>query len=328
MTTDAINKQRFFETTVGAHYTKPDEALAERALLVRPNCKSEILRGPPPDRTRTLANAGLHIAGHTHYSKLEPLTYQRIALADPRMCADVKASAASGVSAFGRNTEFSKPISECNLGLSKDEEVDMMYSSLKSTLPHRTLPGSQPSGAAFAGIPSLAAVKETLHDYVANTYGPFGYVILRQRLFDISDEEGFAKKAEVLALIRSELCLSPDVMSDQILNAYLQQLVTMKKHELHVGSLMTSLRPALPPSTKKTVLEAFQRLCPQDGAIPLGAWLGRLSDESLQRTLVGAFGGMGGIDDVAGVPVTEAIFIELLSDLAPLTDVDALLFRI
>jgi len=200
-----------------------------------------------------------------------------------------------------------------------------MYKSLKHTKPLRTLGGSQPRGAPFAGVPSLAALKEHLHNVLANAFGVQGYVVLRQRLFDRSDADGFVRQADVVDVLRNDLQLSSDDVNDTALNAYIKNLITMKKDELHVNAFMNSLRPALPLKTKRRVIDAFAALGPIDGSIRLGNWLETLSDTSLKETVVKAFGAEGAEDMINHVPITEPVFLELISDLAALSDLESLL---
>eukprot|EP00928_Gymnodinium_smaydae_P088003 TRINITY_DN72167_c0_g1_i1.p1 TRINITY_DN72167_c0_g1~~TRINITY_DN72167_c0_g1_i1.p1 ORF type:complete len:475 (+),score=131.48 TRINITY_DN72167_c0_g1_i1:81-1505(+) len=323
---DEAANQRYMDTTVGTHFQRPDESQVERPEYLRKSCRLEILHGAATEHTRTLNNKGLEIPGHTHYSNMETLTHQRMSMDDPRTASDVKASAASGVNTFGKNSEFTTPVGDCLLGLSKDEEVDNMYKSLKKTDPLRTLGGSEVRGASFQGVPSLAALKQQLHNKVAQVWGNEGYVILRQKLFDRSDEEGFIRRDEAAQLLREELGLSAEEVSDKALSTYLGQMVTMKKDQLHVGALMSSLRPSLPLALQKRVHETFDRFEPVDGAVRLGSWLGTVAEPQLQQTLATAFGGSPeDADAVADQPITKPIFMELISDLAPLTKPDDLL---
>jgi hypothetical protein len=323
---DEVNKARFFNTTTGDHYGKPNEALAEKAEHCRASCKLELLHGPRPDRMMHMDNPGLNQPGHTHYSNLEGITFQRAALADPRCVSSVKSSAFNGANTFGRNSEFSKPVGECMLGLSKDEELEKMYGTLQEANPFRTHGGAAPRGVPFQGVPSLPAVKTTIHSKIAEVWGAPGYVILRQLLFNQSDEEGFIKKSDVVAILREQLGLSTAEVTDKILDVYLNLQIKVKKNELHVGTLMSSLRPALPPAMRKNVVEAFQRMQPVDGAVLLGSWLEKLTDANLQETLITAFGGQDvDMESVAQTPVTEHVFTDILSDLGPLADLDALL---
>lgn len=57
----------------------------------------------------------------------------------------------------------------------------------------------------------------------------------------------------------------------------------------------------------------------------LNAWLERIADEELRSTLRLAFGVS---DDFTStdMPVTEAVFLEFYSDLAPLADISAALW--
>lgn len=323
---DDMAQARFFQTTTGTHFSKPDETLAEKAEHERISCKLELLHGPRPDRMMHMDNPGLDQPGHTHYSNLETITHQRAALADYRCASSVKSSAISGANTFGKNSEFSKPIGECMLGLSKDEELEKMYGTLKEADPFRTHGAHLPRGQPFQGVPSLPAVKAVIHNKIADVWGAPGYVILRQNLFNQSDEEGFVKKSDVVSILRNELGLSPAEVTDKVIDVYLNLQIKLKKNELHVSTLMSSLRPALPPPMKKRVIQAFQQLRPVAGAITLGSWTEKLGDARLKEILVTAFGGQD-VDPevVAQTAVTEAIFVDLLSDLAPLADLDALL---
>merc|ERR550514_1398847 len=118
---------RSFDTTSGAVYTKPDETQSEKATHAVKSCKNEILRGTAPDRMMALDNEGLEVQTHVHYSKIEPVTHTRMALADPKMGNDIKVTPQSGFTAFGRHSEFTKPVLEFTKGLSKDDELESMF---------------------------------------------------------------------------------------------------------------------------------------------------------------------------------------------------------
>merc|ERR1719359_324211 len=86
-----------------------------------------------------------------------------MAFADPKMRSDVKCSASLGVSAFGKHSEFSKPMTNFTTGQGKDYEVDKMMTTSKGAQPLRNQGcGTAPLSVAFAGTPSLAALKETV----------------------------------------------------------------------------------------------------------------------------------------------------------------------
>merc|ERR1712192_41863 len=165
-----------------------------------------------------------------------------------------------------------------------------------------------------------------IHNKLAEVFGPPGYVTLRQSLFNLSDDEGYVKKSDVATVVREQLGISAAEITDKVLDVYLNLQIKIKKNELHVGTLMSSLRPALQPAVKKLVIQAFNRMMPVNGQIQLGAWMQHITDPQLQDVLITAFGGQD-VDPalVAETPVTEAIFLDLISDLAPLTDLDALL---
>lgn len=318
-----VANRRHFDTTTGVHFQKPDLTRTEKPGFLRKSYKLELMHGPAPDRSRALLNAGLEVQTNVHYSNAEPVTHMRMSMADARARNDLKVSAASGVSAFGRNSDFSKPINEFMKGLCKDDEMDTVYQGLKGTNPHRTLSGTKPLASAFASVPSLTVLKESIHYRVADTWGAHGYVSLRQRLCDRADHEGFISHSEAVDVFRHDLGLTEDDVSPAALDVYLQQK-TMRKHEIRVSALMSSLRPSLPQMTKKTVLHAFDALGPVGGAVVLGHWLSRVQDEALRGVLVQAFGGSTE-EDVERTLVAEDAFVELLSDLAALTDVEPLM---
>jgi hypothetical protein len=316
--------ERSFETTHGYQYTKPDESLAEKAAFLRKSCKLEILHGPKPDRSIALRNAGMDIQTNVHYSNSEAPTHARMSLVDPGMRNDMKVSACQGFQTFGRNSEFSKPMGECLMGIAKDDELEKLFASEKINNPMKTRGGAVPLAKPFKGLPSLTVVKEKLHKQIENTWGIYGYVTLRHQLYDCSDQEGFANKADAIALFRNNLGLSVDDVTDEELDAWLSGLITMKKTELRVSSLMSSLRPALPQAAKRRVMEVFNGMGPVDNVVKLGSWLGRIEDAELRRVLVNAFGAEDE-SAVVDVPLTEVTLLELLADLNPLIDIMALL---
>jgi len=323
---DAIANERYFISTTGYTFTKPPEAQSFKAEKARKSFKLEILHGAAPERRRALSNAGLEVVGQVHYSNMEAATHQRMALADPRMRSDVKASYAGGVSTFGKHAEFTKHTSHCLLGLNKDEEMDTLERALRTTTnPHRTLGGSQPRGPSFAAIPSLPALKECLHMYIENEWGVPGYVVLRQQLFNRANEEGFVTRADATAVFREELGVSTFDINDDMLGVYLGHLITMKKNEFHVSALLSSLRPPLSLKSRKVVIDAFESMGPVDGAIRLGSWLDKVTDGTIKETVLRAFGAEGQEEAVHGMPVTEPVFMDVLTDLSALTDIQSLL---
>jgi len=271
-----------------------------------------------------LGNEGLEVRTDVHYTKMDPVTHARMALAHPKMGNDIQVSAQGGFSAFGKHSEFTKPVLEFTKGMAKDEELQSMYEGMKGSNPLRTLDGHQPVGAPFAGVPSLATLKATIHARIAEVWGPHGYVVLRQHLFDCGDHEGFVSKDNVKMVFQDQLGLGPDALDHRALNAYLDQLITMKKTEMKISSLLGSLRPALAQKEKRRVMEVFKSLQPTNGSVKLGDWLSRLSDTELRKTIVTAFGAESE-ESVLDVSITESVFQELLSDLAPLMDITALL---
>jgi len=167
-------------------------------------------------------------------------------------------------------------------------------------------------------------VKGAIHNRIARSWGQQGYVTLRHKLYDNSNHEGFTSKAHVISVLRDDLGLTQDEVPEKMLDHYVQQLFTMKNQELRISSFMSSLRPSLPLKVKCRVLEAFKDLKPSDGYIVLGKLLRALHDSEIRRILVSAF---GGTDEphVSGMPISEDMFIDLFSDLAPLADVEQLL---
>jgi hypothetical protein len=321
---ERLSNVRSFETTTGTYHTKPDESLAEKAAHLRKSCKTEILHGPRPDRSIALQNAGLDIQTNVHYSNTEGITHARMSLVSASMRNDMRVTVCQGAKTFGKNSEFSKPIGECMLGIAKDDELEKLFQADKITNPMQIRGGVIPSSTPHQGIPSLALLKNKILQRVTETWGMYGFVTLRHQLYDCSDNEGFVNKSDVIALFRNSLSLHAADVTDEALDVWLGQLITMKKTELRISTLMTSLRPALPQSAKHRVMEVFARMQPQNGAARLGAWLATIQDPELRSVLANAFGAEDE-SAVADVPLTEVTLLELLADLAPLIDVMALL---
>eukprot|EP00931_Biecheleriopsis_adriatica_P120215 TRINITY_DN9533_c0_g1_i1.p1 TRINITY_DN9533_c0_g1~~TRINITY_DN9533_c0_g1_i1.p1 ORF type:complete len:452 (+),score=115.97 TRINITY_DN9533_c0_g1_i1:78-1433(+) len=323
--TDEINHARYFETSTGIAHQKPDYTVAEKATHGTKSCATEIMRGQPPDRMLGLDNEGLEVPFHAHYSGVEQVTHQRMCLADPEQRNNVQNSAASGIGAFHRNGNFTKGCDTFALGCHKDEAMVEMFEGLKETNPLRHLGGETAPGI-FSDVPSLAALKAHLHRKVEEVWGFNGYILLRQRLFDFSDHEGFIQKSDIVAVIREQLGVSEEELPSKPLDVWLSQLVTMKKDELKVASFLSSLRPALPQKDKRKILTAFKLLQPPNGngMIRLGDWLARLDNDDVKRTVISAFGAEDE-DSVANTAVTEQVFLEVFSDLAALTDIAPLL---
>jgi hypothetical protein len=316
--------ERLFDTTTGSVFQKPDENLAEKAAYLRKSCKLEILHGPQPDRAIALRNAGLDIQSNVHYSNAEAVTHARMALVDPLMRNDMRVSACQGFQTFGKNSEFSKPMGECLLGVAKDDELEKLYQSEKTTNAVRVRGGVVPSSKPFAGLPSLTLVKDNVHNRVVEAWGLYGYVMLRQQLYDSSDAEGFISKTNAMSLFRNNLGLDAAIVTDEELDAWLSQLITMRKTDLRVSSLMSSLRPSLSQNAKRRVLEVFTGMAPVDGTVRLGTWLSTIQDPELRGVLVNAFGAEEEAS-VVDVPLTEVTLLELLADLNPTMNIMALL---
>lgn len=105
---------------------------------------------------------------------------------------------------------------------------------------------------------------------------------------------------------------------------YLEQLATMKKKSVRISALLASLRPVMSQYQKRLVLDSFQTLGAVNGEIQLGSWLGQMRDAELRHMVVTAFGCQDE-SQAAGMSVEEAVFVELLADLAPFVDLNALL---
>lgn len=309
---------RFFETTTGTVHAKPDETQVGKSEHLKASRKQELMHGPPGDRMGALDNKGLGIQTHVHYANADCVTHHRMALDHPAMRGDMRVSAAGGVSAFGKHSDFSKPIAEFTKGSMKDHEMDSLYASLKGTQPLRSLDGSKPHSQAFKHLDSLAEIKEIIKTHLSQVWGVYGFVMLRKTLSDLSDHEGFVSKEKASQVIREDLKVDESEISATALTVYIKQQLTMKKNDLKVSGLMSSLRPALSLEGKKAVLQAFASLGPSsEGYVTLGTWLSKTAEESLQKTVVMAFG-FDKLEDCEDLPITEDIFIEFFSDLAPL----------
>lgn len=316
--------ERSFETTSGAVFQKPDESLAEKAQYLRKGCAKELLYGPQPSRAMALRNAGLDIQTNVHYSNTEGVTHARMSLVDPFMRNDMKVSACQGFRTFGKNSEFSKPMGECLLGIAKDDELERIFQAEKTSNPMKQPGGVVPLGAHFQHLPSLSLVKDKLHRRLTQTWGQYAYITLRHQLYDCSDSEGFVTKANAAAVFRNNVGVTPEEVNDDELDIWLHGLITMKKTELRINTLMQSLRPALSQAAKHRTMEVFQSLQPVNGVTKLGAWLATISDPELRKVLANAFGAEDE-SAVADVPLTEVTLLELLADLNPLVDIMGLL---
>lgn len=284
----------------------------------------ELMHGPAPDRSRALLNAGLECSSNVHYSNSEGVTHQRMCMADPRLRNDMQVSASRGVKTFGKDWQFSTPASKFMTGLCKDDEMKKMFDQLSGTDALRELKGSKPISTAFQAVPSLTALKEIIHFKIAEAFGQHGYIVLRQKFYDAADHEGFLNIKDAMAVFRNDCGVSEEDIDSTALSVWLAQLCTMKKQEVRASSLMTSLRPSLSQKTRRLVVDKFNSFAPENGTIKLGNWLSGLGDSELKTILITAF---GGYDEamVAETPITEPVFVELFSDLAPLADVEPLL---
>jgi len=329
MEEDTENMQhniRRFDTTSGSTFTKPDESQAEKATMGRASCAHEIMHGETPNRLLGLQNAGLDLSTDKHYSNAEAPTHARMQMACPRGRNDMKLSAVGGFNAFGKHSEFSKPIHHCTLGLAKDEELEKTFQGLKDTQPMRQHGPHNPRGDAFQTVPSLATLKNTIMEKLNACVGATGFVTLRQRLFDRGDHEGFVSKQTIEEVLRNDFMISENDVDSAALNVYLSQLVTMKSTELKIGKFMTSLRPSLSQIEKRRVLNVFASLKqqPSDASVVLGDWLSRLQEGDIKNTIIDAFGAQDEAD-IKDMPLGEQVFLELLSDLNPLMDTSPLI---
>lgn len=322
---EAINHERYFDTTTGYYHEKPDYTLAEKATHGIKSCADEIMRGQPADRMLGLDNHGLEVPFHAHYAGVEQVTHQRMCLADPEQRNNVSNSAATGIGAFHRNGEFTKGCEKFKLAVHKDEGLNAMFDSLKDTDPLRHLGGTKAPGI-FQDTPSLAALKDQIHQKVAECWGSLGYIMLRQRLFDFCDHEGYLQKSDFVAVVREQLGISAEELPDKPLGIWLSNLCTMKKSELKVSTLLQSLRPTLPQKDKRRIITCFKIMQPPNGngMVRLGDWLMRLDNPELKQTVITAFGAQDE-ESVANTAVSEQVFLEIFSDLAPLTDISPLL---
>jgi hypothetical protein len=316
--------ERFFQSAYMLTHTKPDETQAKAADHLRQGKMQELKYGPPPERALASENQGLEHDHFAHYSNAPEPTHHRMALGDSTMRNDMKVSASGGIHPFGKHSEFTKPVSTFTMGPAKDEELESMYKGLQESQPLRSGGACQPHHGAFAKIPSLPAMKANIQDRLLTNLGSQGYVLLRQRLFDVADFEGFVTKTDIIAIFRDLLQFSKKEYTDDMLDAYFEQLVTMKKHMVRVAAFMTSMRPALPLKDRRRVVDAFTALQPVDGTIKLGAWLSTIQDAGLRATIVNAFGAQDEFG-CADTGLTEAMFVELLSDLAALGDIGPLI---
>jgi len=314
---------RSFETTKGAAFTvKP---AVQPCAHLRKSYAETLQIGAAPDPALAAKNEGITRApANVHYSNQEAISYNRMAMADPALKGSVKVSPAGGISAFGRNSAFSKPMGDFKDGLLKDEAIDSMFETLKGTNAMRTLGGSQPRGGdAFAGVPSLASLKETIHMRIGESLGAAGFVVLRMELANFTGPEGTVPKGAVIDYFRTQLGLTVEEVSDMALDVYLEQMCTTKGGELMVSALLSSLRPALSPPDKLRAQEAFQAMGPMGGSVPVEAWLPRLQDGNLREVLAQALGCADLPEGSARVP--EKVYLEICTDLALLLDLGAVL---
>lgn len=282
---EEVNHARYFETTTGVGHQKPDYTVAKKASHTSKCYEQEIRCGPEPDVMPALENTGLEVPFHAHYSRVDQITNTRMFMADKEFRGNVAASAPTGVGPFHRNAEFTKGCEKFILAVHKDEGLNAMYEGLKDLNPMRQLGGEHPA-AHFALIPSLAALKGTIHRKVQEVWGPLGYVNLRQRLCEFCDHEGFVRKADVVEVLRETLGISEDEVGSKPLDVWLSQLTTMKKDELKASTLMISLRPALPQKDKRRVLTAFKLLQGPSGTARLGDWLQRFGPDLEEKSEV------------------------------------------
>lgn len=313
---------RSFETTTGLVHCKPNELQSEKAEFGRKSFKQELLHGPPADRSLAFGNEGLDVPTHVHYSNAETITYQRVALGNERMRSDVNTSAVSGFTAFGKNSEFSKPVIQFTRGLAKDHCLNMMYSGLQTTQPLRCN-GGEKARDPFSDVPSLAALKHSIHQRIATTWGVHGYVTFRQVLFGVGDQEGFVHKQEVVKIMREYLALGVEEAKHVELEVYLDQLATIKKNEIRISELVSSIRPTLTQKQKGHLATAFSTQRSKDGEVSLGNWLNCIQDDELRRTIAAAFGAADE-SQLESVTLKEPVFTELLADLSPFVDLESI----
>jgi hypothetical protein len=215
-------------------------------------------------------------------------------------------------------------MAECNLGAVKDDELEKLNLADRTTNPIKAKGGVVPTSAPFVGVPSLAFVKDKVHKRIAEVWGSYGYVTLRHQLYDCSDHEGFVSKADTVAVFRNNLGISVEDVTDDELDIYLSLQVTMRKTEMRITTLMSSLRPPLTQACKLRISENFASLNPVNGVVRLGSWLAQVTDEELRKVIANAFGAEDE-SNVVDIPLTEVTLVELLGDLHPFVDIMSIL---
>jgi len=305
-----------FETTTATHFRKPDETQIERPTYLRKSFQKELQYGPPAHPSRALANAGLDIQSNVHYSNMECVTHNRMMLADDRTRIDMRVSASTGISAFGKNTEFTKPINEFTRGLQKDLALDQAYDNLKGTQPLRTLGGAAPRAGAFGDVPSLTGLKDSIHQKIRDTWSTYGYVTLRRKLWDCSSQEGVVMQDDVIKVFRNDVGLTEEDASTAALSVWIGMMESTTRGAVRIVDLLTSLRPALSNEKKKQAMAMFESLGPgQDGCVALGSWVEKVEDAELQSVIIDAFGA-DEPSQIADMPLTFSTFVELITDIA------------
>lgn len=308
--------ERFFETSTGVVHTKPDLTQTSLPEFLKDSKKSELQRGPPPDRMRALRNKGLEVDGVTHYSYSGAVSHHSMAIADPKMQADTKLTVPTGYHVFGKNSEFSKPVGEFTKGTLKDQVLQGML-TMGDTLRMEDYgtyrkAGGGPQPPQATPVHSLAVLKEIVRQKLAEKWGAFGCVMLRKELSDKADHELLVPTADAKQVIRETLAISEEEVPKAALEVYMSQLATMRKDVCRVGDVLKSLRPILENADKAKVLSAYMAL-PKEPT--LADWIGRVGVPEVVQVLLMAFDVS---EDTANtVPVLERVFVEFYSDLAP-----------
>lgn len=226
-----------------------------------PTCKAEKLRdsssleikhGPPGPKEDTYCNRGMDARTHLDYANQVPVTFytQIAASTDAHVQSSVKVTVPSGASSFGKNADFSQPVSLAMGGRFKDYEMDEKLKATKAS-------GKHPNGTVGlnkSNPDSLAHLKVSILEALREKYGILGFPTMRRDL-SAKAKDGYIPMEELKKYI---IGFFSDIDALR-LDIFLKGLATMKKDSVQLVQFYLSLTAgSVPNEIRLRLLEAYR----------------------------------------------------------------------
>jgi len=226
----------------------------ETSQYQKDSCYKEIMHGDKAPAEGAWENSGLDVNLEQHYTAEVPVTYYTDAIgnADPHARSTVQVSCPTGSSTFGKNSFFSRPISEYVGGRHKCEEVEAMIT--ESKLSNRHPKGTAMVPAAGEESNSLKTLKDLVIECLRRRWGLRGFALFREHVLALADSNQQLNLGDALKTVK-EICPECD---DRGLHLYLQNLCTMRKDSMQVNHLLKSLKPSTPNAVLHHIILAYQ----------------------------------------------------------------------